>query len=134
MATIEEALKALLVANAGVNALVAGRVHPLKVPQGGALPAVVYQRVSGPRVGQHRTSSTLARPRFQFACVAATYAAAKGLANAVRVAIHCYAGIASGVDVDAILVENEVDAFNASEDEQADAFTVVVDAVVWHHE
>ena len=66
MATIEEALKGLLVANVGVNAVVAGRVYPVVHPQGASLPAIVYQRISGVRVGQHGAVSGLAHPRFQF--------------------------------------------------------------------
>lgn len=134
MATIEEALKALLVADAGVNAVVAGRVYPVMHPQGAGLPAVVYRRVSGVRVGQHGTVSGLARPRFQFDCLATTYAAAKGLANLVRVALDHYSGTPSSVHVDAILIENEMDGFNFESDEGAATFTVLVDAVVWHQE
>lgn len=134
MATIEEALKGLLVANAGINAVVAGRVYPVTHPQGASLPAVVYRRVSGQRVGQHVTASGLAHPRFQFECIATTYAAAKGLANLVRVALDHYTGVPSLVHVDAILVENEIDGFNFETDEGAITFSVYIDAVVWHLE
>lgn len=46
---IENAVAAALKASPDVRAMCAGRVYPLKIPQGVKLPAVVYQRTfSGP--------------------------------------------------------------------------------------
>lgn len=134
MATIEESLVELLTDDVTVNTLIAGRMYPLAMPQGERMPAVVYQRISGPRVQAHDGPSGLAHPRFQFACIAATYAAAKTLANALRVAIDGYQDTIGSVKVDAILVENEIDLYNYESSELATSYTVLVDAIVWHHE
>lgn len=45
MSTIEE-IRTKLIADAAVNALIAGRVHASKLPQGGTFPAVVCQVIS----------------------------------------------------------------------------------------
>ena len=50
---IEAGLYAHLVGSAGVTALVATRVYPLLVPQDATLPAIAYQRISGPRDHTH---------------------------------------------------------------------------------
>ena len=134
MATIEEALVDLLTDDVATNAIVSGRIYPLAMPQGATMPAVVYQRISGPRVQAHDGPSGLAFPRFQFACIAATFAAAKTLANALRVAIDGYQDTSAGVRIDAILVQNEIDLYNYESSELANSYTVLVDAIVWHHE
>lgn len=134
MAVVEQGLRALLVANAGVNALVAGRIYPQTAPAGAALPAIVYSRISGPRLAAHDGPSGVAHPRFQFDCKATTYAGARGLANAVRVALDGYQGTTGDVTFQAILVQDEADGYDFESDASASAYEVYVDAVVWHIE
>ncbi len=134
MSVIEEALVAILAGNAGVKALAGSRIYPLVAPPDVTLPAIAYQRISGPRVHSHSGSSGLASPRFQFTALASTYSGAKALVNAMRQALDCYVGIVLGVQIHAIVLENEVDGYNDSADRQASTFTVWIDATVWHQE
>ena len=90
---MEAALHTLLSTDVGVGAIVglsaSARIYPLLMPQGGALPAVTYQRISTPRID---TASLLGnnarvRCRMQVDCWASTFAQAKALADAVRAAM-----------------------------------------------
>ena len=87
MAEVEEAVYAILTGDGGVAELAGSRVYPQRIPQGAALPAVAYARVSTRRVKSHGGSSGLARPRIQVNGTAASYQAAKALASAVRGAL-----------------------------------------------
>jgi hypothetical protein len=134
VATIEEALRARLIADTAVVEMVGQRIYPLVAPPKAALPAIVYQRISGMRVATHDGPSELARPRFQFACIGSAYAGAKNLANAVRVALDGYSGTSSEVQVFVVLLENEFDFYTFESDEAASSCTVLVDFIVWHRE
>ena len=83
---IESAVNAALRADEAVKAICSGRVHPLKIPQGTLLPAIVYQRVySNPQStlqGYSSESVTIMINSF-----ALTYSEAKELALAVRGAL-----------------------------------------------
>ena len=118
---------AFMTGNSGVAALVGRRVYPLVIPQDEALPAVAYRRVDTPRVYSHDGYSGLARPRFQFDCVATSYAAAAELATAVRVALAGWRAAHGGV----AMVQNEID---VPWMETTDRYQVSVDAIIWHHE
>ena len=115
MATIEEAIYAHLTGNSGVAALVSTRIYPLTIPQDIALPAIAYQRISGPRIAAHDGPTGVARARIQITCQAPTYAAAKGLAMAVRQALDTFSGevTVSGnkVMVEAAMLANEWDGY-----------------------
>ncbi|MDR2696033.1 MAG: DUF3168 domain-containing protein [Deltaproteobacteria bacterium] len=80
---VEHAVDAALRASAEVVALCAGRVYPLKLPQGAMLPAVAYLRTAGSPdytlQGYGSESVTLVLNSF-----APTYGEAKDLALAVR--------------------------------------------------
>jgi len=134
VAVIEDALVALLRADATVSGLVGSRIYPIVAPAEATLPALVYQRISGPRVMTHDGPSGLAHPRFQFRAVARHYSEAKGLVNALRSALDGYHGTTSGVTIDEIAIDNEIDAFYPSDDEAADSYEILVDFIVWHHE
>jgi len=83
---IEKAIAATLKASPEVTAACAGKVYPLKIPQGTKLPAVVYQRIySSPDYTlQGYTSEGVVIMLNSFAL---TYKAAKELALAVRSAL-----------------------------------------------
>jgi len=124
---IEEALYSHLAADGGVSALVGNRIYPIEAPQQAALPYLVYQRVSGPRVRSHSGPSGLASPRFQITGAAETYPSLRALMNAVRVALDGFRGtMGGGVEVGAAFVENELDSEETSVSR--------LDVVLWHKE
>ena len=108
---IEKAIAAALKASPEVSAVCAGRVYPLKIPQGTKLPAVVYQRTySSPDYTlQGYSSEGVVLMLNSFAL---TYEAAKELALAVR-------SVLAGAPVNAIL-RNEIDLH----EESADVFCI----------
>ena len=107
--TLEEGLYAHLVADSGVAALVSTRVYPLLVPQDATLPAIAYQRISGPRDHSHTGTTGLALARIQLTLIASSYANAKALGTAVRTAMAGLRGSMGAVVVNACLFDNERD-------------------------
>lgn len=108
---IEKAIAVALKASPEVSAACAGRVYPLKIPQGTKLPAVVYQRTySSPDYTlQGYSSEGVVLMLNSFAL---TYEAAKELALAVR-------SVLAGAPINAIL-RNEIDLH----EENADVFCI----------
>ncbi len=128
---IEEALYSHLTNDAGVSALVGNRVYPLMAPQDAALPHLVYQRISSPRLRSHGGPSGLAHPRFQITATAGSYSAARSLANAVRASLDGFRGtMGGGVSVGASFLDNEADGYQ----DVADTYTVRLDVILWHQE
>lgn len=124
MATIEEGLYSALTEDSGrVYGLVGERVYPLVIPQDSDLPAIAYQRVSGPRSVAHGGSLGAAEARIQLTITAAAYSTAKAIAAAAR-DLFPFVGILGGlVTVFDSLVENEIDGYGT----QIEAPTVRLD-------
>lgn len=128
--TLEEGWYAHLAADSGVAALVSTRIYPLVMPQDVDLPAIAYQKISGPRDHVHEGPSGLVTARMQVTCLGSSYSAAKGLSEAVRVAVDGFSGTMGTVTVNAALLVNEVDSW-------ADGFeapVVRLDFMVWYQE
>ena len=111
MTTIEAAQYAYLVADADLAALVGTRLYPLLIPQEAALPAVAYQRISGPRILAHDGPTGAAEARIQYTITGASYSSAKAVAAAIRRAVDGYAGQMADVTVEVAHVLNELDSF-----------------------
>lgn len=88
MAVLETLVYQVLRDNAGVAAVVSGRIYPLILPQGCILPAISYERVSTSPVVSLSGFSNLESARVQIDCMASTYSAAKGLAALVFTAMN----------------------------------------------
>lgn len=85
---VEQQIRAVLAADATVAALVAARIHPLRLPQTVTMPAINYQRVATAPNNDLEGDQTHEWVRVQVDCWAATYAESKTLAAAVRVALR----------------------------------------------
>lgn len=85
---IETDIHAALTAGSPSPTAAGDRVYALLRPQGGALPAVVYTRISNQPVTSLAGSSGLNRVRVQIDCWATTMAAALTLADEARVALE----------------------------------------------
>lgn len=120
--TLGSALRAHLLADAAISAVVAARIYPLRLPQPKKdavnLPAIVLQRISTVRYAHLRGAEALARPRLQVDCWATTHDAATSLGTLVRQRLNGFAGTwtsdeSPSVDiaVQAIFLENEQDLF-----------------------
>lgn len=84
---VEEAVYRLLIGNVGVNEIVEGRVFPMVIEEGIPVPAIVYTRISAPRVSHLQGPSGLVTVRMQVDCLAARPRDAWVLADRVRRAL-----------------------------------------------
>lgn len=83
MADFATALRARLVADSAVAAIVGTKVYWTLVPQGTALPYIRMQTVSDPRPEHLRGYQSARQTRVQVDCFAGSYATARALAEAV---------------------------------------------------
>ena len=103
------AIRARLNAHAGTLALTKRRVHPLRLPQGTAYPAVRYQVIGAPRTHAMGADTGEVHARVQVDSYAETYDEAQALAKQVRLALSRWDGTAGGVVVDHIFLDGERD-------------------------
>ncbi len=107
MATVEHAIVDRLKANAAVNALVSTRIAPWEQTQSMPLPHISYLRVSTNREHIMAGSAGFAHAMIQVDCWAATYSAAKDLAEAVRKTLDGYHGTTQGHYIG--VIQNTID-------------------------
>lgn len=88
---IEVDVRAALLADSAVTALVAQRIAAGIMPEGTVRPYVTYSLVTGERIPSMTDSGLLRHARIQFNCFAVTYASAKQIALAVQTAIEASA-------------------------------------------
>lgn len=128
---IEQALTAHAKADSPLAALVGTRIYPLFIPQEAPLPAIAYQRISGPRVHSHDGVDQFGRARVQLTCQALGYDEAKDCAHLVRQAFRGFSGQMggpAGPQIHEIRIENEMDGYN----DEGDRFTVRIDLIIIH--
>lgn len=110
---LDEAIHALLVASSPVTTIVSTRVYPIRMPDNPTIPCITYQRVSNTRehcISMEKASFT--ETIFQIDCWVKQsdgMSVLRALATAVRTLLDDFRGITSGVDIQAILSENEFD-------------------------
>lgn len=127
MASIEAALVAALMADAGVVALAAGRVAIAGGTQGTAYPYVTVQRISTPGTPTLIAASTLDYPRFQVDCWGADALSALNLGEAVRSALD-HVTIAGDPEFTATFQDQS----GPAPDEETRKFRVSQDYFLWH--
>jgi hypothetical protein len=110
---IEVALRSILLADAGVAAIVGTRIYRNKLPQNVTYPAIRYQLISTPW-GEYRTvdgaAVDYAKPRFQIDCWATAADGELALADAVFAALEGYHGTFGSpaeIRIDPIEIEDE---------------------------
>lgn len=100
--SIGELLRAFLLADTTVANLVGTHMYPLRLPQKPTLPALVYQRISGERIGQFKGLASAAEPRYQIDAWTdpntGGVSGALALGSAVRQALEGFTGTWSDAD------------------------------------
>jgi hypothetical protein len=129
---MEQAIIARLLATAGVTAIAGDRVFPGSRPQASALPAVVFNVVSGAPVYTDDGEAGLAENRIQLDCWASTYTAAKQLAAAVKASLSAFVGDAAGVTFQNILLITERDRREGGSNAPEYLFRTMLEFIVWH--
>lgn len=125
---IEAAIRAHLIADAGLAALVGARVYPLQLPQRPTLPAVTYQHISTLPT-QHRDNPYAhhERSRYQFDCWAGDYDSTL----AVRAALAAAMGTLAQTDdlrIDVALLQGKRDNIDTA----AGRWRATMDYFIWH--
>lgn len=120
-------LRTFLLADAAVAALVSTRVYPVEIPQKLTLPLIRYVQVSG--LNQHTTpgTSSLSRARWQVDCLAADYASARALADAVMSRMDAYKGVVGSGTAQGVFAANQADDYVP----EMKAFLLSLDFFVW---
>lgn len=129
---MEQAIIAKLLATTGIATIVGTAVFPGSRPQASALPAVVFNVVSGAPVYTDDGEAGLAENRIQIDCWATTYTAAKGLAVAVKAALSAFHGTVEGVIFQNILLVTERDRREGGSNAPEYLFRTMLDFTVWH--
>jgi hypothetical protein len=106
-------LRAMILADPAVKALVVDRVHPVILPQPVDLPAVVLNVVSVVPVMSHAGPSGLMKVRVQVDCYGKTYLDAAKVAQALRTLLSGFRGFARGSNVPAVFLEAERDLYDS---------------------
>lgn len=111
---VVEDITAFLQADSGLTAVIAGRVYPVILPQGAALPALVYSQTHGHQALTLDDAEGFTDAMFQISCMATSYKDAKTVAKAVRAALHGFAGMMNATTkVYGAFDETERDTYNA---------------------
>jgi hypothetical protein len=114
--SIEAALRALMIANTDVLAIVSTRIYPNLAPQNATFPLIIFQRIASVHDSYMLSASGFVSVNIQVDAYAETYSESKELADAIRVALHGYGGNAySGAKVlnlQSCILESERDGFD----------------------
>lgn len=134
--SLETDLRVRLAADGAVSGLVAARIYALVLPQKPTLPAISYQRISGPRIQNLLGATGRAVARIQIDSWAETYVGAQTLAAAVRSSLNGFIGdLTDGGSPAAtrgvvIRLDNERDNF----EDELDLYRVIQDYLINHEE
>ncbi len=129
---MEEALAALLLADAGVSAQVGARVYWSELPQGKQKPAIVLHRASGLHGYTVDGADGLVESRIQADAWGESYGAAKLAARAVKTALTGYSGTQSGITFQGAFVNSETDGHFDEGSEKL--YRTMIDLTIWHTE
>lgn len=129
-------LRAHLLADPAIAAIVGDRIYPVHLPQGMRAACIVYNRVSEIETTHSKGPSALVSTRFQFDAVSASVDEACALADAVKERLGGFAGAITyapgGVlNVGGILFDNGRD---AAFEGDLDLYQVSRDFIVWYAE
>ena len=108
------------------------RIYPLVMPQARNVPAVTYQRISGPNTDSIAAPGGLCMSRYQLNCWASSHAGAGTLADAVETALNVYytGGVVAGMTIGGVILEDDGDLPDiSSETEERNRYAIRQD---WH--
>lgn len=132
------ALRARLLGDSAIAAIISTRIYPGKMPQGVVDTSIVYNRVSGLGDVHSGGPSGLARPRFQVDCWSASADTAAALAQLVKDRLDGFSGAVAwddsspgnSITVQGVFFDTERDAY----DDAIKMYGVSQDYLVWLEE
>lgn len=130
---MDQAITARLLQAAGVTALCGNRITQQRRPQGSPLPAIVLHRIGGSRSRLLTGEVSIQRHRLQADCLAATFAEARALAEAVKAALDQARFVHPSADIRGVFLTDEADDAPADTPEvPAQPFRTRLDFMVHH--
>lgn len=130
---MEAAIYAKLAATSAVTNLVSTRIYPMRLPQSGSLPAIVYQRISTNEIVTHDGASNLAEARLQVTAWATTYISAIAIATAIRNTLQGAAFTAASITIQGCFLDDSRHNYIAPDDGgDTGAYSVSLDFMIWH--
>lgn len=132
---IRIALRAYLLANGAVSALVGGsRIYPSKLPQGVTATSLVFNEISGAGDHHMQGASGLAQVRMQLGAWAQTADAAHALFLAVKEALDGYRGPMGSGDFEVQVQGVFIDSWRDVDDTAANLRGKLADYLIWYAE
>lgn len=129
MSGIREAIRAFVLADPKITALIGNRLYSIVVPEAETqYPAVAYQVVSA--IGSHHKSGATGfrDTRFQFSVIAARHSEAVAVVETLRACLDGFRGDMNGVYVHQIRADTETDMY----EQAAGLYVVTIDFIVLH--
>jgi hypothetical protein len=105
------------------------RIWPTLLPQDPTLPAIVYTRISTPRLYKFE-DTFLPQGRFQFDCYAEEFQEAKNVAADIKAALDLYSGSMGDYTVETCIIEDEMDIYEP----ETGRWRSMVEVVIWYLE
>jgi hypothetical protein len=105
-------IHSILTSDASVQALVNGRVWPMRAEQAEGWPFVTYQVIDGQPSNTDKGTSGLDYDTYQVSCFAETYRGVNDLSEKVRTALDGYSGTVDGVKIGHCFYEDKNDLFD----------------------
>lgn len=127
--SLETELRSRLAADATISGIVGTRIYPGILPQKPVYEALVFRRISGPRLRHLTGPSGMGTARIQIDSWAEKYTEAQALADAVKDRLHGFDGTLTTLRV-SISLDNEIDDY----DEDAKVYRVIQDYLIQHSE
>lgn len=123
-------LRTLILSGAGVPA----RVHWVRRPQGGDLPAVTLNTISEITDYHMRGPSGYQVTRVQADVWASTYASADVVARAIQSVLSGYSGIVGATQFQMVALDGRRDSFDAGGNDADRIQSISVDLIIHHRE
>ena len=124
--TLDTGLKATLVGDVSIAALISTRCYPMQLPQEPTLPSLTYRRISAPN-GREFGDRAFTQARYQITAWDDTYLSAETLGDLVISLLDDYSGTMNGLHVSATVL-NDIPLY----DEESGRHAYVVDVELWH--
>jgi len=129
-------LRAYLLADPAVTAIIGNRLYPVQLPQGIRAASVIYNRISETESYHNSAPSALMATRFQFDSVSQLVDEATLLADAVKERLGGFAGAIAYAPPDGVVNVEGIFFDNGREDydDALEFYRVSRDYVVWYKE
>lgn len=125
---IEEGLTTRLTDDAGLSALIAGRVYALLAPQKVPLPFVVFSKITDVLSGTYCAQDPMVQGYYQFDSYASSFRVALQVADALKASLIDFRGAMGGTHVASIRQEGEVQLL----DPEPGLYRVSTTLIIWH--